>query len=381
MQKVFAFIENNTEKYLDFLYKICSYEATAYDKETIDQMVDYIVAFAQGEGLPVKRIPMEKCGDFLLIEINPGAEKRCLFLAHMDTVHEKGIFGQPPVRMDENRIYGPGVIDCKGGIAIALLTMKALLENGFDKHVRLILTSDEEISNALGGPEEIQFIQDSTAGFPCAINCETAERDEVVIARKGILNYRLDIMGVSGHAGKHYFTSKNAILEAAHKVIALHEKSVPGGNTYSCNIIQGGKVLNVIPDRCSVSIDIRAYTLKDIEQAKLDVETIAKTAFIPGTSCEAVMLGCRPPMEKRPETVALLDKLLEVCRKYDLGTLTPMESGGGSDSCYTQAAGIPSICGLGASGGFQHTAKEFLNKDSVPLRAKILSGFLCAEDK
>ena len=142
----------------------------------------------------------------------------------MDTVHEKGIFGEPPVRVDENRIYGPGVIDCKGGITIALLTMKALLDSGFDKHVRLILTSDEEISNILGGPEEIRFIQESAAGFPCAINCETAERDEVVIARKGVLKYRLDIKGVSGHAGKHYFTSKNAIFEAAHKIIALHEK-------------------------------------------------------------------------------------------------------------------------------------------------------------
>lgn len=378
-EQVFKFIETNTEKYLDFLYKICSYEARAYDKETLDSMVDYIEAFAQAEGLQVKRKPMEKCGDFLTVEINPGAEKAGFFHAHMDTVHEKGIFGDPPVRMDENRMYGPGVIDCKGGITIAMLTMKALLDNGFDKHIRLVLTSDEEISNILGGPEEIQFIQESGKGFPWAINCETAERDEVVVARKGILKYRLDIKGVSGHAGRHYFTSKNAILEAAHKIIALHSKSVPGGNTYSCNIISGGTVLNVIPDSCSVSLDIRACTRKDMEQAKAEVQAIAQTEFIPGTSCQVTMLSCRPPMEKRQETLALLERLQQVCRKYNLGTLTPTESGGGSDSCYTQAAGITSICGMGASGGLQHTPKEFLNKDSVPLRAKILAGFLCED--
>ena len=375
-ERLFAFIEENTERYLDFLCQICSYEARAYDKQTIDCMVDHIASFAQNEGLLVKRKPMGKCGDFLTVEINPGAERACLFQAHMDTVHEKGVFGDPSVRMDEDRIYGPGVIDCKGGIAIALLTMKALLENGFGKHVRLILTSDEEISNILGGPEEIKFIQDSAAGFPCAINCETAERDEVVIARKGILKYRLDIKGVSGHSGKHYFISKNAILEAAHKIIALHEKSVPGGTTYSCNIISGGNVLNVIPDSCSISLDIRACTVADMEQAKAEVEHVAQTDFVPGTSCRVTMLSSRPPMEKKQETLDLLDKLLQVCYKYDLGTLTPLETGGGSDSCYTQAAGIPSICGLGASGGLQHTPKEFLNTESVPLRAKILSGFL-----
>lgn len=376
MDQIFRTIDNNVEKYIDFLCHICSYEARAYDKETIDRMVDDIAAFSQGEGFQVKRTPMEKCGDFLTVEINPGAEKGCLFQAHMDTVHEKGIFGEPPVRRDENRMYGPGVIDCKGGIAIALLCMKALLDNGFDKHVRLILTSDEEISNILGGPEEIHFIQENAAGFPCAINCETAERDEVVIARKAILKYRLDIKGVSGHSGKHYFISKNAILEAAHKIIALHEKSVPGGTTYSCNIIQGGKVLNVIPDSCSISLDIRAVTRKDMEDAMQTVESVAQTAFVPGTSCEVTLLSTRPPMEKQSQTLDLLNKLLGVCHKYELGTLTPLEAGGGSDSCYTQAAGVPSICGLGASGGKQHTPNEFLNIASIPLRAKILAGFL-----
>ena len=379
-EQIFAFIDNHAEKYLSFLCQICAYEARAYDKQTLDRMADHIADFARSEGLQVKRKVMEKCGDFLTVEINPGAEKACLFQAHMDTVHEKGVFGDPPIRVDENRIYGPGVIDCKGGIAIALLTMKALLTSGFKKHVRLLLTSDEEISNVLGGPEEIKFIQDSAAGFPCAINCETAERDEVVIARKGILKYRLDIKGVGGHSGKHYFVSKNAILEAAHKIIALHGKSVEGATTYSCNIINGGSVLNVIPDSCSISLDIRACTVADMEQAKAEVEHVAQTDFVPGTSCQVTMLSSRPPMEKRAETLALLDKLLGVCHKYALGTLTPMESGGGSDSCYTQAAGVTSICGMGASGGFQHTPKEFLCKDSVPLRAKILSGFLCAED-
>jgi glutamate carboxypeptidase len=376
MKNTFDYIDANTQRYIDFLCSICSFEARAYDKETIDSMVDYIVSFAQAEGFTVTRKPMEKCGDFLTVEINPGGEKGCLFHAHMDTVHEKGVFGEPAVRILEDRIIGPGVIDCKGGIAIGFLCMKALLENGCKKHVRMILSSDEEISNILGGEEEIRFIQDSAQGFPCAINCETAERDEVVIARKAILKYRLDIKGVSGHAGKHYFTAKNAIEEAAHKIIALHSRSVQGGTTYSCNIINGGSVLNIIPDKCSVSIDIRAVTVEDMHTATREVETVANTAFIPGTSCEVTLLSKRPPMEHSEKTMQILERLLKVCHKYDLGTLTPFESGGGSDSCYTQMAGVPSICGMGASGGRQHTPHEFLNPASIPLRAKILAGFL-----
>ena len=376
MKNTFDYIEGNTQRYIDFLCDICAFEARAYDKDTIDAMVDYIAAFAQQEGFQVLRTPMEKCGDFLTVEINPGAEKACLLQAHMDTVHEKGAFGTPAVHVYEDRITGPGVIDCKGGIAIGFLCMKALLENGCKKHVRMILTSDEEISNILGGEKEIRFIQDSAQGFPCAINCEPAERDEVVVARKAILKYRLDIQGVGGHSGKHYFTSKNAIEEAAHKIIALHSKSVEGGTTYSCNIISGGSVLNIIPDRCSVSIDIRAVTVADMQTATQTVEAIAGTAYVPGTSCAVTLLSKRPPMEHSEKTIQILDRLLDVCHKHGLGTLTPFESGGGSDSCYTQMAGIPSICGMGASGGLQHTPKEFLNPASIPLRAKILAGFV-----
>lgn len=372
----FETIDSLQEVFLDFLRKICSFEARAYDIQTINEMVDYISDFAKTQGFTVTRKAMEKCGDFLTVEINPGKEKAALFQAHMDTVHEKGVFGPVPVRDEGDRLLGPGVIDCKGGIAVAMLTMKALLDNGFQKHVRLILTSDEEISNTLGGEEEIRFIQESAAGFPCAINCETAENDEVVLCRKGILKYRFDISGVGGHAGKHFFVSKNAVVEAAHKIIALHDKSVEGGTTYSCTIVNGGKVSNIIPDKASFTVDIRAVTVADMEIARQTVAQVAATDYIPGTTCQVTVLGNRPPMEKKPETQALFEGLLAVCHKYGLGSLTPMESGGGSDSCYTQIAGIPSICGLGASGGFQHTVKEYLNKPTVALRAKILAAYL-----
>ena len=379
-EKLFQTVEKSKDKYIDFLCKICSFEARAYDKDTIDKMVDYITEYAKGEGFCVKRKKMQKCGDFLVIDINEGKEKSCMFMAHMDTVHEKGIFGNPAVKIEGGKIYGPGVIDCKGGIAIALLTMKALYENGFDKHVRLVLTSDEEISLELGGKEEIEFFEQSALGFPCVINCETAVNDQVVISRKGILTYQLDIKGVGGHSGAHYFESKNAILEAAHKIVALHQKSVVGGATYSCNVINGGNVSNVIPDECSVIVDVRVVTMQDTEKAKENVYKIANTEFVEGTSCAVKLLNERPPMEKNEQTQQLFEKLKKVCHENGLGTLTPIESGGGSDAAFTQLAGIPTMCGMGGSGEFFHTIKEYIKIDSIPLRAKILSAFCISEN-
>lgn len=372
-------IEHNFEKYLDFLCNICAFEARATDKQTIDRMMDYVTAFAESEGFQTVRTEIEQCGDFLCIEMNAGAEKGCVFMAHTDTVHEKGVFGPNPVTRLEDRIIAPGVIDCKGGIAIALLAMKALLENGYTKHLRLLLTSDEEVSNILGGQAEQDYFKDFCAGFPYAINCETSEKDEVVISRKGILKCRIDIKGMGGHSGIHYFDCKNAIEEAAHKILALHGKSRKGGITYSCNIIQGGSVPNIIPDSCALTVDIRVPRHKDMAEAERTVAEIAENSFLGGTCATLTPISKRPPMEKNPETMALFDKLLGVCHKYGLGSLTPVESGGGSDSCYTQAAGIPSICGMGACGEFCHTNKEYATIDSISLRAKLLALFLLEE--
>lgn len=379
IDKIFNTIKIENPKYLDFLCDICSFEAKAQNKQTINAMIDYIASFAEKEGFSTTRTKMEQCGDFLSVDLNEGAEKGCVFMAHTDTVHEKGIFGENPVTRLEDKIIAPGVIDCKGGIAIALLTMKALKEHGYTKHLRLLLTSDEEISNILGGEKEKQYFAEKCAGFPYAINCETSEKDEVVISRKGILKYKIDIKGVGGHSGIHYFDCKNAIEEAAHKILNLHKNSRPGGITYSCNIVDGGILPNIIPDSCSITVDVRVPKHSDLEVADAFMQEVTKTSFIGGTSATVNLISRRPPMEKNPQTMELFQKLLETCQKHNLGSLTPVESGGGSDSCYTQAAGITSICGMGGCGEFCHTNKEYILTESVPLRAKILTAFLTEE--
>lgn len=369
-------IEERYEDYVSFLCDICSFEARADDVKTLNKMVDFIEAYATKEGFTVERCPMEKCADFLCIDMNKGAQKGGLMLAHMDTVHEKGVFGENPITRLEDRIIGPGVIDCKGGIAVALLAMKTLLQNGYPKHLRLLLTSDEEVSNVLGGEAELEFFKEKCEGFPCALNCELSENNRVVISRKGICKYRIDVKGISGHSGVHYFECRNPIEEAAHKIIALQSKSERGGITYSCNIINaGGNMVNVIPETCTVFVDVRFPLKSDLERIEDTMREIVGKSYVDKTSSTFTALTVRPPMERNEKTDELFEKIVGISRKYGLGEITPFESGGGSDSCYTQALGIPSICGMGAGGKFCHTTNEYVITRSVAQRAKLLSAF------
>jgi glutamate carboxypeptidase len=377
LENVFSRVEENSEKYVRFLADICAFEATARDKETLDALVDFITDFVSGEGFSTRRVPFEECGDFLVVEMNAdAAEKGAVLLAHLDTVHEKGRFGTPAVRVEGDRMIGPGVIDCKGGVAIALLAMLALKAEGYPGHVKLLLTTDEEISNVLGGEREQQFFRDEVAGFPMALNCEVASTGEITTSRKGILRYEVTVKGRGGHAGISYFESVNPVLEAAHKIVALQQGSVQGGTTYSCNVIEAGSVSNVIPDTCLFTVDVRVCTHADVAAADARVREICQKSFIGDTSAQVLRLGMRPPMEPSAATDALFARLAAIGREYGLEELTPVASGGGSDSAYTQAAGVTSLCGLGGCGAFCHTDREYIEIPGVPRRAKLLAALL-----
>lgn len=373
INNIFREIENHEEKYIEFWKNICNLETPSGDKTALDQLAEYIQNFAINEGFDVICTPFEACGNFLTIDMNSGAEKGYLFLAHMDTVHTKGKFGYPPVSIDGNIMRGPGVIDCKGGIAIALLTMYALKVNGYDKHLRLILTSDEELTNCLGAEKEMHFFSKYAVGFQGAFNCEVARTGEAVVSRKGIVRVKINITGKSAHAGIDYFAGVSAIKEAAYKIIALEEKSQKGGLTFNCGIVEGGEIINIVPERCAVSVDVRVNTVEEMELAYQALREVTEHSFIEGSKAEMEHISKRMPMLRTQETEELFEKLREVSINCGLGDLIPIESGGGSDSAYTQAVGVPSICAVGACGDYCHTINEYAEIDSLMKRAKLLA--------
>lgn len=381
-KSVFEYIEKNSDKYTQFLYNICSFEATAYDKEEIDKLILFIKDFAEKEGMTCRVTPFNECGNFLTIDINSDSKyKGAFFLAHTDTVHKKGSFGSPVVKIDGEKLIGPGAVDCKGGIAVALLAMKALLDGGYKKHARLVLTSDEEVSNILGKEKEFTFFAEESYGFPYAINCEVTEKNQVTVSRKGILKYEILIKGKGGHSGIHYFDSVNPILEAANKIIAFSKLSSKEAATYSCNIIRAGTAENAIPESCKFTVDIRYNLLKDLDNIKNKFMEIVNKSFIGGTTAVITKETLRPPMEKQTETLKLFDKLNKLSIENGFGELTPIESSGGSDSAYTQKAGIISICGMGPSGYLYHTNKEYVEIPTIKKRAKLISALLIEDNK
>lgn len=379
MEKLYTLIEELSPAYVQFWKEICEIETPSHDKAAVDALADKLESHAKALGCSVCREAFEKAGDCLRVDL-PGDEGKqpIVLMAHMDTVHEKGAFGPVPVTIKDGVIYGPGVNDCKNGITMSMLLLEAFQTCDVPHPpIRVLYTSDEEISARLSGRQGIEFFEKQAAGAKAVLNCESGTNGKLVVGRKGIGNVELQITGRAAHAGGSYFDGASAVREAAHKIVAIEAMSQPGGNTFNCGIIHGGTKTNIVPEACTVEVDIRALEVHKMEEAIEQVRQIAEHTYVEGTSCSMTIRSIRPPMEATPANYALLERINEFAAELGMEPMEGMISGGGSDAAYTTRMGIPTICSVGPCGWDVHTVRERADITTLPVRAKLMAKCIC----
>ncbi len=371
--KVSRCIDNKTDKYLKFLEDICSFETNSDDKDGINEMVDFILEHEKENDYTVERKSFEKSGDVVCVDYSENTEKTIAISAHMDTVYEKGVFGYPPVRKDDTYIYGPGVSDCKGGIAVGFLAMSALKECGFDTaNIRMLLQSDEEVSSSFSEKGTINYICEKAKDSIAFLNMEPARVGGLLVSRKGIIKTGFEITGKAAHS-KDVNYGINAINEAAFKITEIAKAELPDTISVNCGMINGGTAPNVVPDKCSFTVEVRICKESEYDSAISFLKQIAEKTFIEGTKTEFTVQSTRVPMEINETNKALFDKVNKISQDYGFGTLEMKFSPGGSDAADVTAAGIPVLDSFGILGGKYHSLDEYAHIDSLNRSAKFLA--------
>ncbi|HJW63015.1 MAG TPA: M20/M25/M40 family metallo-hydrolase, partial [Actinomycetes bacterium] len=147
--------------------------------------------------------------------------RRLLLLAHMDTVFDEGTAAARPFRVRDGRAYGPGVTDDKAGVVCGFEAVEVLCDlAGFDDFaaVTLVCSPDEEI----GSPFSRPLIEALAGEHDVAVGLEAARTNGALVsARKGISAFTIEVTGKAVHAGVRPGEGVNAVLEAAHKTVAL----------------------------------------------------------------------------------------------------------------------------------------------------------------
>ena len=369
---IFQKAEELEKTYFKVWEEAATIESPSKFKEGVDKCGSYFAQLAEQKGWKVEYSRQEVSGDVVCITMNADSALPPLALSgHIDTVHPVGLFGYPPVHFDEEKIYGPGVSDCKGGVVAAVLAMDALSQCGYDKRpVMLLLQTDEEGGSLSSNLSTINYICEKAKAAVVFLNLESYAPGRATVSRKGIVSYEFEVTGKEGHSSRCVTEGANAIVDAAHKLIELDKFKDDEGITCNCAVVNGGSVVNTIPGKCKFSVNFRYATNQDFEYIEKFVHDLANTVHVPGCTCTVRIINERPAMECNQKNLDILARVNEIFEKNDIPTLKPMKLRGGSDASFVTKAQIPCMDSLGTIGGGSHSIREFACLESLVEAAK-----------
>jgi len=373
--------EQLMDAYLDDLKTIVNIDSGTFTKAGVDRVAAYLQERFQGLGFSTRFDQQEHYGDHLVAthQGNAPGGPRILLIGHIDTVLPDGEAGRRPFaisRRDGARVAtGPGILDMKSGVLIGMYALHLLIEGQQANYsqVTFICNSDEEI----GSPSSKPLIQQLARQADAVLVLEPGRaQGTIVSSRKGCGQYRVEVHGLSAHAGVEPQRGRNAILELSYQVQKMQalNGTIPGA-TLSVGIIRGGERTNVVPDYAYFDMDVRVAdqaSLKALEEAMRQVTHQNKLAGTRITLSGSLL--CQP-FERNQHNEQLVALAKEAGRELGV-KIQDVGSGGASDANTTAAMAIPTLDGLGAGGGLAHNPGEYIELDYLPTRIALAAGLI-----
>jgi len=362
--------------------KLVQAESPTGSKAAVDSCVNLVAAHARPLGGRVKlhrSVAGSRFGAVLEARFGPKAKSaadRVLLLGHLDTVHPLGALKSMPCRVADGRLYGPGTLDMKAGVAMAFTAIEILAEAGpLSREIVLLLNPDEEVGSPASRPITEHLARECSAVYVL----EPAQGLAYKTARKGIGDWRIEVEGVAAHAGVDFLKGASAILELARAIETVSgwtgqdaTGSAPGV-TVSVGVIGGGTKSNVIPAQAWAEVDVRFPRRVDglrIARKFAALKPVDKRCTI------AITGGInRPPMERTRGTVRLFKKACALTQELGFA-LEEASTGGGSDGNFTSALGVPTLDGMGAVGEGAHASHESVAIEHLAPRTALLAAML-----
>ena len=349
-------------------------ESPTHDAAAVNRMMsvaarDLAVAGAAVETIP-GRMGLSDCVRARFPHRNRDAPG-ILVLGHLDTVHPVGTLGSLPWRIEGNRVFGPGILDMKGGNLIALAAIRALAVAGIETPlpVTVLFTGDEEV----GSPSTRDLIEAEAARHAVVLVPEPGQPENgVVTGRYAIARFDLEATGRPSHAGASPHEGRSAIRAMARKILAIDALS-DSDCTVSTGIVSGGQWVNCVPTICRGQALSMAKRQADLDRGV--ARMLALSGEADGVRFTVTRGVTRPVWEPDAGGLALYERAQRLSEA--LGHPLPHRSaGGGSDGNFTGANGIPTLDGLGPLGRGYHTLEEHLLIDTLAQRAQLFAALL-----
>ena len=362
-------IEADTEAILDAVSRIAAIESPTSHPAGVDAVLDVIAGWFEGTGASFERLKIrDGFGDLLKVRTATAGggtpSGGILVLSHVDTVHPVGTLGGPlPLRRDGDRLYGPGVYDMKGGLALAVAAFRRIARARIATPlpITFMFTPDEEV----GSVASRQHIEAEAARHKYVLVTEPKRNGgRIVTSRKGTGRFQIEAHGRPAHAGAAHDKGRSAIRAMASIILEIEGfTDYDRGITTNVGLVSGGTGVNVIPEHCRINADMRVLDLASARELEARFHRLRS----PDPDVEITVTGgmTRPPFERGPHIDLLFDKAAAVAATLGIALESAPRTGGGSDGNFTAVMGLPTLDGLGVDGDGAHTHQEHLLVSSI----------------
>lgn len=367
------FFTERKDTITETIRQLVEIESPSDNKSTVDQLGALLAGRFEKIGGHAKFHRVPNFGDHLQVDFaGTRGDKPVLLLGHIDTVYSMGTLSTMPCRVADGRLWGPGALDMKSGVALILHAIEGLRTwhgDTMPRPVTVLLVTDEEV-----GSESSRRITESLARRSEAVlvlEPSYGLKGAVKTARKGVGEYTIKVTGKAAHSGLDFDKGESAIVELAKQITALSKLvNLKRGLTLNVGVVSGGTRTNVIPAYATASLDVRVKQMKDAKA--IDRQLRALKPF--NRKCKLEITGAvnRPPMERSTGVAMLYKKASEIAK--ELGwKLEEAAVGGGSDGNFTASLGIPTLDGLGGVGEGAHATHESVVISELPRRTALLA--------
>jgi glutamate carboxypeptidase len=368
-------LEAQNDALVETIRRFAEIESPSDHKPATDHIGKFLAEQFEAAGGKTRIHRAEDFGDNLQIDF-PGRDytKPVLLLGHFDTVYPLGTLAKMPCRIADGKLYGPGVLDMKSGIALMLFAIQALQSwhGMFPRPVTVFLVSDEEVGSCSSRKITESLAKKSAAVL--VLEPAAGINGAVKTARKGVGDYTLTVTGVAAHAGLDPGKGHSAIVELARQIAAITKlNDLKRGVSANPGVIRGGTRTNVIAADAAVEIDVRIKSAKQATGLDRKLRSLKPC----DKRCKLNLEGGinRMPMERSAGVVALYKKAKAIAAEIDW-QLEEAAVGGGSDGNFTAAMGIPTLDGMGGVGQGAHAPHEHIVIAELPRRALLLAGMI-----
>ena len=359
---------------LDLIRQLVAAESPSDVKSAVDACVALVASRAHALGGRVKLHRQRAFGNVLEAHFGPRStnpRNRILLLGHLDTVWPLGTLKTMHCVLSAGRLHGPGTLDMKTGVAMALTALEMLAETrSLQKEIILLLNPDEEVGSPVSRPITEKLAQQCGA----VLVLEPAQGLALKTARKGTGNWRICVRGVAAHAGVDFKKGANALLELARIIETVSSwTDLKRGLTVSVGVAAGGTKMNVVPAHAWAEVDVRIARKADGPRIERKFAALKPK----DKRCSIELTGGinRPPMERLRGTVRLFKQAQAIATELGFA-LDEAATGGASDGNFTAALGIPTLDGLGAVGDGAHARHESVVVEHLAPRTALLAGLL-----